>query len=318
MSKRSDKYLAGIPTKPYDLLKEGLIMLGVIVVIVVVLASVLSSPDYPTVRAQDVANLQPIAYLQTSATILAGNSSIQHYGPPYTEDRDNAQHLFRQAPANWFGVQIPIDPIQDFIMKPLSRASVIDPNVTGAIDVYQSASTEQQQAWLSAYLAALNNATVVNGQVQIPSGDYGPVPTLMDSMLALGKAGLLEGALESNARLPFEYDFTRSLLFFQDDVDANVAEQLDLSSDQWGVIHETGNYPGAWWLFPYAFLYHVPPMNNSSNADIQAIFIITMIFLFLIFLPVVPIFNRLPRWLRVYKLIWRDWYSRKKGDGGEA
>jgi hypothetical protein len=138
----------------------------------------------------------------------------------------------------------------------------------------------------------------------------------MDSMLALGKAGLLEGALESSARLPFESDFTRSLLFFQDDVVASAAEKLDLTSDQWGILHETGNYPGAWWLFPFAFLYHVPPMNNSSNADIQAIFIILMVFLFLLFLPVLPIFNRLPRWLRVYRLIWRDWYSRKKPPGG--
>lgn len=319
MSKRSEKYLSGVPMKPYDLLREGLIMLAVIAVIVIVLASVLSSPDYPTVRAQDVANLQPIAYLQTSATILAGNSSIQHYGPPYTEDRSNAQHIFRLAPANWFGVRIPIDPAQDFILKPLARASVLDTNVTGALNEYQEAPAGQQQAWLSAYLTSLDNATVINGEVQIPSGDYGPVPTLMDSMLALGKAGLLEGALESNVRQPFEYDFTQSLLYFQDDVDASVAEQLDLSSDQWGVLHETGNYPGAWWLFPYAFLYHVPPMNNSTNADIQAIFIITLIFLFLIFLPVIPIFNRLPRWLRVYKLIWRDWYFRKKnGVGGET
>jgi hypothetical protein len=318
MNKRSEKYLSGIPMKPYDLLKEVLIMLAVIAIIVIVLASVLGSPDYPTVRAEDVANLQPVAYLETSATILAGNSSIQYYGPPYTEDRENAQHLFRQAPANWFGVKIPLDPAQDFILKPLARVSVLNGNVTGALETYESASTDQQQAWLSAYLAALDNATVVDGQVQIPSGDYGPVSTLMDSMLALGKAGLLEGALDSNVRQPFEYDFTQSLLFFQDDVDGRVAEQLDMSSDQWGVMHETGNYPGAWWLFPYAFLYHVPPMNNSSNADIQAIFIILMVFLFLLFLPVVPIFNRLPRWLRVYKLIWRDWYSRKKSGGGEA
>ena len=319
MSKRSDEYLAGVPTKPYDLVREVLIILAIIAIIVIVLASVLGSPDSPTVRAEDVANLQPITYLQTSATILAGNSSIQHYGPPYTEDRDNAQHLFRQAPANWFGIRIPLDPAQDFILKPLARVSILNEKVTGALETYQSASTDQQQAWLSAYLAALDNATIVDGQVQIPSGDYGPVPTLMDSMLALGKAGLLEGALESNVRQPFEYDFTRSLLFFQDDVVASAAEKLDLTSDQWGILHETGNYPGAWWLFPFAFLYHVPPMNNSSNADIQAIFIISMIFLFLIFLPVVPIFNRLPRWLGVYKLIWRDWYASKKDDdGGEG
>ena len=134
----------------------------------------------------------------------------------------------------------------------------------------------------------------------------------MNAMLALGKAGLLEGALESSARLPFTIDFTRSLLFFQDDVDTSVAESLNLTTEQWGVTNETGDYPGAWWLWPYAFWYQVPPMSTSPNADIQAVAIILVIFLILFFMPFIPILNSLPRWLRVYKLIWRDWYSNIK------
>jgi hypothetical protein len=314
MTKRSEEYIKGIPTKPYDLLREGLIVLGLVVVIVLILAGIFSSPDYPAVRGEDVAKLQPVAYLKTCANILAGNASVQDYGPPYTTNYGNAQQLFGIAPADWWGVSTPIDPSVDFILKPLERTAVLNPQLTGSLTTYQSATPEQQNAWLSAYLIALDKTTVVNGKVNIPEGNYGPVGPMMDSMLALGQAGLLEGALESSARLPFTIDFTRSLLFFQDDVDSIIAETLDMTGEQWGVVHETGNYPGAFWLWPYAFWYQVPPMSTSPNADIEAIAIITVIFLILLFLPFIPVLNSLPRWTRVYRLIWRDWYSSKRQD----
>ena len=50
---------------------------------------------------------------------------------------------------------------------------------------------------------------------------------------------------------PFNLDFTRALLFFQEDVDSGVAEKLDMKGEQWGIVHETGEYPGAWWLGLY-------------------------------------------------------------------
>lgn len=90
MSKHSDDNLRGIPMKPYDLLREGLIVLAVITGIVVVMAVIYGSPDYPTVRGEDVANDQPILYLKTVADLLEGNSSIDGYGPPYTSDYANA------------------------------------------------------------------------------------------------------------------------------------------------------------------------------------------------------------------------------------
>jgi hypothetical protein len=314
MSKRTEAYFQNVPKKPYDLLREGLIVFLVVAVVVVVVAAILSSPDYPTVRAEDVANRQPVAFVETSANILAGNSGIQDYGPPYTPDRDNAQSLFGIAPANWFGVRIRIDPSQDFIIKPLTRLAVIDKSVGSALQTYQAASDDQQQAWLTDYISALDDATVVSGEVQVPSGDYGPVPTLMSGMLALGRSGLLEGALESGARLPFTTDFTRSLLFFQDDVDAEVADTLNLSGDQWGIINETGRYPGAWWLGPYTFLYQVRPMSSSDNADLQVGAIMIGFFLVLLLVPFIPIVNRLPRWLGVYRVVWRDWYGRGAGN----
>ena len=186
---------------------------------------------------------------------------------------------------------------------------MLNKDVAAALQIYQAATPNQQQAWANAYLDALDRATVTNGQVQVPNGNYGPVGMLMEGMLNLGKAGLLEGALESNKRLPYTFDFTRSLLFFQDDVYASVADTLDMLGERWGVSHETGPYPGAWWLWPYTFFYQIPPLSTSPNVDLQVILITAVIFLITIFAPYVPIINQLPRWLGFYKLIWRDWYN---------
>ncbi len=45
------------------------------------------------------------------------------------------------------------------------------------------------------------------------------------------------------------------------------AEQLNLLGSQWGMMNETGNYPGQAWLWLYTFWYQIPPYNTSPNAD---------------------------------------------------
>ena len=313
MSDRSDENMRDVPMKSYDLIKEGLIVFGIIVVLVVILAIAFNSPDYPTVKAQDVANLQPVAYLQTCANILAGNSSLQSYGPPYTNDTGNSQSLLGIAPATWLGVTDPINPIQDFIITPLQKVAVINPSISDALNTFQAASSDQQTTWANNYLTALDTATVSNGQVSLPSGDYGPVEAMMNGMLSLGKAGLLEGALDNSAQLPFSTDFTRALLFFQDDIDHSVAGQLDMLGGLWGISNENGAYPGAWWLWPYTFFYQIPPMNTSANGDLQVVVIITIVYLLTLFTPFIPILNRIPKWIGIYKWIWRDWYKNNSG-----
>jgi hypothetical protein len=308
MSRRSEAYLQGIPSKPYDLLREGLFLLLLWWAVILILALLLGSPDYPAVRGEDVAQRQPLAFVKTGANILAGNSSLQDYGPPYSPDTGNAQRFLGVAPADWSGVSRPLDPPRDLVLQPLGRVALLNPAVGEALRTYQAASPAQQQAWLKAYLAALDKATVAGGQVQLPAGEYGPVPVLMTGLLDLGRAGLLEGALADAARLPFPLDFTRALLFFQDDVDHSVAGSLDMLGGLWGISHETGPYPGAWWLWPYTFFYQIPPMSASPNGDLQVGVIILLLFLGTVFTPFVPILNRLPRRLGVYRWIWRDWY----------
>ncbi|MCB0126596.1 MAG: hypothetical protein KDE58_30270, partial [Caldilineaceae bacterium] len=93
--------------------------------------------------------------------------------------------------------------------------------------------------------------------------------------------------------------------------DHNVASTLNMLGDRWGISHETGAYPGAWWLLPYTFLYQIPPMSTSPNGDLQVVLIVLITLVLIpLFTPFLPVINRLPMWLGIYKIIWRDWYSR--------
>ncbi len=46
------------------------------------------------------------------------------------------------------------------------------------------------------------------------------------------------------------------------------AEEQHLLGEQWGMMNETGSYPGQAWLWLYALWYQVEPFKSSENADI--------------------------------------------------
>lgn len=317
MSKKTDAYFKDVPMKPYDLIREGLVVLGVVIVAVLILAIVFGSPDYPTVSAQDVANAAPLALVRTGTNILAGKSSLQDYGPPYTPDSGNAQSFLGIAPANWTGVTRPIDAQADLFLKPLEKAAYLNQDLQQALQEYRSATSSQRQKWLSDYSAALESATISDGSLQIPSGSYGPMPTLMQGFLDMGKAGLLEGTIASSTSLPYQLDSTRALLLLQDGIDHQVASQLDMLGEQWGMSHETGPYPGGWWLWPVVFLYQVPFLANSPSADLLIGLIVGLAFLLLFFLPKIPFLREVPKRLGAYKVIWRDWYAHRGATGSK-
>lgn len=48
---------------------------------------------------------------------------------------------------------------------------------------------------------------------------------------------------------------------------ADQASAQHLSGNQWGMMNETGNYPGQAWLWLYTFWYQIDPFKSSKNAD---------------------------------------------------
>lgn len=313
MSKLSEANFRGIPMKPYDMFREGLIVLVAITAAIVVLAGVLGFPRISPLTIKEAANKEPLAFVDRTFSYFSGASGLQTYGPPYTSNYGNAQHIGFICPACWTGVAHPLNAKLDMVIKPLRQLAVVDPSVRTELQTYQSATRAQRKAWNSAYSAALKQARVANGTVALPKGEYGPVPGLMDAMLTFARSGLLESALVQEtaaSRAPYSTNYSHALLYLGGPIMDHVASHFDEQGGEWGMSHVAGPYPGAWWLWPYTFLYQIPAIGNSPNADLIAGMIMAGVALILVFLPGIPGLNRVPEFVPVYRIIWRDWYKR--------
>ena len=82
---------------------------------------------------------------------------------------------------------------------------------------------------------------------------------------------------------------------------------------QWGITHEVGNLPGPWWLWPYAIWYQFPVIAKDSNADAIVGSLMVLLFVLLLFAPFIPVLKHLPKWIPIYRIIWRDWYAKQEG-----
>jgi len=307
-AERQERYYAGVRMEPFDLVKELVLVLLGVAILVVVLAAALSAPDVPAVTIASWAHADPVDFVTTATAELAGQSGTAGYGPPYNTTPDAAQAIGPIVPQEWAGVSTPIDTAQDFVLHPLALAATGNPALTAALATYNGASGTQQQAWLNAYTKALGNATAQNGAVAVAPGDYGPLPTLMTGLLGIARTGGLDALLLENGRF-FQTDLTLPLLFLGDgNYLANLATAQHLSGDQWGVMNETGSYPGQTWLWLYSIWYQVSPFNTASNADLAIVLIVFTLTALLALVPFIPVLRDIPRWVPVYRLIWRRYY----------
>ncbi len=292
--------------RAYDLVKEFVIALVVVGVLSVALALVLSSPDDKGVTLQQWARQDPADFVTTAVSELAGTSTTASYGPPYNK-ASTGQQIFFLHLEDWIGVHQPVDPAHDFVLGPLATV-VANPVLTAALQEYKNASPDQQQAWASAYEKAIANAP--NGDpTKVAPGDYGPVPTLTAALLQLAQTGALDSQLVTQGTGFYEDNYTKPLLFLADGgYLANLAGAQHLSGDQWGMMNETGNFPGQAWLWLYTMWYQISPFNSSGNADALVWATMMILSLGLILLPLIPGLRSIPRYVPVYRLIWRDYY----------
>ena len=301
-----ERYYAGVRMVRYDLIRELLLALLGTGVLVLILAAALSSPDDPPVTIQQWAQKDPIDFVTTAVSELSGQSGTAGYGPPYNPG--SAQAIGPFSPAEITGVSTPIDTAHDFVLDPLSLASAGDPALGAAIQAYEHAGATQQQDWDSAYTNALAKATTEGGNVVVAVGSYGPVPELMGAELGIARTGGLDGLLLQSGRF-FQTDFTKPLLFMGDgSYLSGLADAQHLTGDQWGMMNETGSYPGQTWLWLYTFWYQIPPFNTASNADLVVVILMVVLTAILALVPFIPVLRYIPRWIPVYRLIWRRHY----------
>jgi hypothetical protein len=295
---------------PYDLVKEMVLAIVGVGVLVVILAAVLSTPDVPALSAKQVVTQDPKLLVQTALNDLAHQDAISTYGPPYSHTAGQAQKLGPFSPQAWAGVTLPVDSAKVDVIKPLQVISAIDPSLTKTLNQWNRASAAQQATWVQRVQKALAKGKVTSYRLVLPSSvKYGPVPRMLDTYLALARTGLLESSIDGmNGPMPIT-NRTDSLLLLEDQADGQYADKLDMTGDEWGIIKETGNYPGAVWLWYYTMLYQVPPFNNSASADLLVVLTVLLVTLLLMFAPFIPGLRSLPRKLKVYRLIWRNYYQ---------
>lgn len=291
------------PTRPYDLVKEFVIAAAVVGVLVVVLAAVFSSPDRKAITLADWATAAPNDVVATAAGELAGTTTSAGYGAPYNRAADG-QKLGPLPLQRWGSVRIPINSANDLVIEPLSTITG-DPALASALQTWRGASADQQTKWASDYSDALTAAPDGNPN-QVKPGDYGPVPVLAARYLTLARSGALEGLLTSRSTF-YTGDQTKALLLLADGAYLEDQARADhLGGDQWGMMNETGNYPGQPWMWLYTFWYQIKPFSTSGNADALVWALMALLTLGLILLPFIPGLRSLPRHLGVHRLIWRN------------
>ena len=315
------EYYRGYPMVESDLIKELVLATLALTVLVSVLAIVFSSPDEPALTIKRTAQEDPLSFAQNTLTYLENTSDVSTYGPPYNDATGSVQSLGPIAPQRWAGVQVPLNTAKDFVIEPLRTAARTDPAVARALETYEAASPAQRSAWEANLEKALSakGAHVADGRVKVAPGDYGPILTMVDGEVRLGSTGALDGLLLSSGGF-YQSDYTKPLLFISGSSTLdNLATSYNLQGDQWGVMNETGNWPGQAWLWLYTLLYQIPPFTTvwAASADLAAMLTITLLSLLLLLVPWIPGLRSLPRWLRVYRLIWREHYRRVEGRGEE-
>jgi len=301
------------PVRRYDILKEGTIALVVMVILVAILASLFSSPDIPAVTLQEWASAQPKGFTQIALSELNGTSTTAQYGPPYNHNHGSLQDLYGVSIQAAVGVTDPIDPAKDFVLDPLGTISG-QPALTAALHRYDAASAGQRSRWLSAYGKALMTATVVDSRLVVAPGSYGPVGTMLNSFLGMARSGGLDAQLVAHSSF-YTTNYTNPIMFLGDSAVAQpnsywnkIVTAQKMEGTQWGVMNETGSWPGQPWLWLYTMWYQVPPMKTSQNGDIEVLAIMTVLSIGLILVPFIPGLRSIPRLIPVHRLVWRDYY----------
>jgi len=300
------------PNRRYDILKEGTIATVLVGVLVLLMAGLLSSPDVPPLTVQTWARVDQVGFVNTAAAELDGTAGAASYGPPYNSASGSVQQV---GPVNWqklAGITQPIDAAKVFVLSPLSTIAQTTPALATALGTYTGASPGQQQKWAAAYDAAtVPNARKVPfnaGNLNLPAA--GPVPAMMSYELAAARSGALDTDLLAGRQF-YGTDFTKPLLFIADGgyYEAQATNQ-HLTGDQWGVMNETGSYPGQPWLWLFQLWYHVAPFSTSlsANVDIWAIYLTGIGTILLLLIPFIPGLRDIPRLIPVHRLVWRSWY----------
>jgi hypothetical protein len=334
--------------RPYDLVAEGTIAVIIVALLVLLAASLWASPNagltYPggpkspagqAFSAKYWDGNDPADLAATAVTELAGGSTTAGYGPPFNTTTGASQQIIGIKPAEiakWiFGLTLPINTANDFVLAPVTQlVAPFNPVVAVAIRTYKAAggdlapgapadqvASPRQMTWLTNYTNALSakSAKVTPTLIAVKAGNYGPVPIIIAAELAIAHNGSLDGYFQGSEQ-QLSTNTTMGTMFFSDStLWGNIATAQGIAGNQWGVMNEVWNFPGQVWLWLYSGMYQIPALaSNNSNLDLD-VGLLMLLFGFLLpmFAPWIPGINRIPRWIPLYKIIYRRYYATTTG-----
>ena len=277
----------------------------------------------------------PSDLAQTAVQELAGGTTTAGYGPPFNQTSGASQEVIGIRPAEIakaiFGLTLPINTASDFVLAPVSQlAAPSNPAVAAAIRVYKAAggdlapgapadqvASSRQMTWLNNYAKALSasSAKFTPTSITVKAGTYGPVPVIIAAEMAIANNGSLDGYFQGSQQ-QLSTNTTMGTMFFGDGtLWGNIAQAQGVAGSQWGVMNELWNFPGQVWLWLYAGMYQIPALaSNNPNLDLDVgLLMIVLGFLLPMFAPWIPGINRIPRWIPLYKIIYRKYYANMPG-----
>ncbi len=268
------------------------ILAVVLLGIVAVLAAAIGSPNWPRDTIAGATKDNP------GGAIMA-----------FTQELDGT--AISTGNAAEFGMR---DPGQVFVLGPLHQAApLLGSDVQAAISTYDVASPQQQQAWAKAYDDALGTVTPSGGgemegtaspdfsKIDTLKGDFGPVPVLVKADLQLAQNGYLEQYLEA-VEPGHSFHLVNIWLYDHPNM-LNTAVDQGLTDDQWGMVKERGFSVGPWYLFIPGVFHVYFPGGTTGQGFVLWNLLFAAILLFVI--PLVPGLRDLPRYLKLYRFIYR-------------
>ena len=152
--------------RPYDLVKEASIALGVVLALALVLTILFSSPDEQPSTIKQWSRTDPVDFVTTATTELDGSSGTGGYGPPYNHASERPAHLVHPPRRSGSGSATRSTPRRTSCSRRCAR-SPGQPALQSAISTYESAPPKQQTAWTSAYEKGLGERQGERGRLDL-------------------------------------------------------------------------------------------------------------------------------------------------------
>jgi hypothetical protein len=273
----------------------------VLLALVAIVAAIMGSPNYPRATIADAANGDP------GGAVLA-----------FTQELDGTSSSAQNATEFGMG-----NPGQVFVVQPLHQyLLLLSIDVADALRTYQAASADQQQKWASNYDMALGTimpsgsggmeegmgtSSPDYSKIDTLTGDFGPIPTVVKADLMLAQNGYLEEYLQS---VDPGHSFHLVNIWLYDHPGLlNSAVEEGLTDDQWGMVKERGFPVGPWYLIVPAIIHVDLPNGTGATGTGFVLGNLAFAFVLLFLVPLVPGLRDLPKYLKLYRFIYR--YPRK-------